>query len=93
MVDAQISRVHTADDERATWVNLLSMLQRVEEDSREWDEEQRVKTPPRTPARIVKPPQYKLVVGVQKKTRSWDFMPGAITKVMRQLSHADTRLC
>ncbi|KAG0649954.1 hypothetical protein D0Z07_3583 [Hyphodiscus hymeniophilus] len=79
-VDAQISRVHTADDERATWVNLLSMLQREEEDSREWDKNQMVKTPPKNPARIIKPPDYRLVVGMQKKTRSWDFMPGSITK-------------
>jgi hypothetical protein len=73
--------VHTADDERASWVNLLSMLQREEKDSREWDEQQRIKTPPRHPARAVKPPEYRLVVGLQKKTRSWDFMPGSTTKV------------
>ena len=79
--DAQLSRLNTTDDERATWVNLLSMLQREEEDSREWDKQQRIKTPPRNPARAVKPPEYKLVVGLQKKTRSWDFMPGSITKV------------
>lgn len=80
-VDERIARVLTADDERATWVNLLSMLQREEEDSRAWDEQQRTKTPPRKPARAVKPPEYGLVVGLQKKTRSWDFMPGSITKV------------
>ena len=62
-------------------MNLLSMLQREEEDSREWDRKERVKTPPRNPARAIKPPEYRLVVGLQKKTRSWDFMPSSITKV------------
>jgi hypothetical protein len=77
--------VHTADDERASWVNLLSILQREEADSRKWDEDMRNKTPPRTPVRAVKPPDYTLVVGLQRKTRSWDFMPGSITKVGAQI--------
>lgn len=75
-----IARVHTADDERASWVNLLSTLQREEKDSRKWDDEMRNKTPPRNPVRAVKPPDYQLVVGLQRKTRSWDFMPASITK-------------
>jgi hypothetical protein len=83
-VDDKIARVQTADDERATWVNLLSMLQREEEDSRKWDKKQRDETPPRH--QVFKLPSYRLVVGLQKKTRSWDFMPGSITKVGAQLS-------
>ena len=82
-----LAGVHTADDERASWVNLLSILQREEADSRKWDEEMRNVTPPR-PVRAVKPPDYQLVVGLQRKTRSWDFMPGSITKVGPQLSNS-----
>jgi len=79
--------VHTADDERASWVNLLSVLQREEKESRAWDEKMRTKvpaTPPRMPVNPIKPPdppEYRMVVGLQRKTRSWDFMPGSITKV------------
>jgi hypothetical protein len=91
-VDDKITRVHTADDERASWVNLLSMLQREEKDSRDWDEKQRIKTPPRNPTRIIKRPNYRLVVGMQKKTRSWDFMPASITKVDTQVSEASETL-
>jgi len=72
-----IARVHTADDERASWVTLLSTLQREEGDSRKWDDEIRNKAP--TAVRIT-PPEYKLAVGLQSKTRSWDFMPAAVTK-------------
>jgi hypothetical protein len=86
-VDEKIARVHTADDERASWVNLLNILQREEKESRRWDEDERNKTPPKNPARAVKPPEYNLVVGLQRKTRSWDFMPGSITKV-----HCSSRL-
>lgn len=72
--------VHTADDERASWVTLLSTLQMEEKESRLWDFTQRMapKTPPRrsTPS----PPEYKIAVAVQSKTRSWDFIPPSITK-------------
>lgn len=81
-VDDKIARVHTADDERAGWVNLLSMLQREEYESRQWDEQERNNILLRSPARPVKPPKYTLAVGLQRKTRSWDFMPGSITKVI-----------
>lgn len=75
------ARVHTADDERASWVTLLSTLQREESESRKWDEDMRMKTPPPAAAgNLPKPPNYDLAVGVQRKTRSWDFMPSAITR-------------
>jgi len=80
-VDEQISaRVRTADDERASWVTLLSALQREEEDSRAWDEAQRLVAPPSGSGNLPKQPKYQLVVGLQSKTRSWDFMPAAITR-------------
>lgn len=72
-----IARVHTADDEQASWVTLLSTLQREEGDSRKWDDEIRNKA--HTGVRI-RPPEYRPAVGLQSKTRSWDFMPAAVTK-------------
>ncbi|KAJ8061201.1 hypothetical protein OCU04_010274 [Sclerotinia nivalis] len=71
-------RVHTADDERASWVTLLSSLQRKERDSRSWDQEFRLKRPPT--GRLIKDPKYELAVGLQVKTRSWDFVPSSITR-------------
>jgi len=81
-VDEQATaRVHTADDERASWVTLLSALQREESESRKWDEDMRNKTPPPAAAgNLPKAPEYLLAVGLQSKTRSWDFMPSAITR-------------
>ena len=75
------SRVHTADDERASWVTLLSTLQLKETISRKWDLEYRTKSPPRNRTyKSVELPTYPLAVGLQRKTRSWDFIPSSITK-------------
>ncbi|APA14772.1 hypothetical protein SS1G_06788 [Sclerotinia sclerotiorum 1980 UF-70] len=73
-----IQQVHTADDERASWVTLLSSLQMNEHDSREWDEKFRSRTPPT--GRLIKKPEYELAVALQVKTRSWDFVPSSITR-------------
>ncbi|KAK6594060.1 modin [Botrytis cinerea] len=67
-----IQRIHTADDERASWVTLLSSLQTEELKSREWDNATRLKKPT---GDLIKSPEYELAVGVQVKTRSWDFVP------------------
>lgn len=76
--------VTTADDERASWVTLLSTIQREEKESRKWDEDMRTATPPPSGAlgTPCKPclPKYMLAVGIQRKTRSWDFMPAQITR-------------
>lgn len=71
-----LARVHTADDEKASWVILLSSLQLEERNSRSWD----VKN--HTTARGKKHPEptYTLAVGLQSKKRSWDFMPDSVTK-------------
>jgi hypothetical protein len=75
------ARVHTADDERASWLTLLSTLQRQEKASRNWDEFMRhAAPPPNSELRPPNPPEYNLAVGIQRKTRSWDFMPAAITR-------------
>ncbi|KAL2067038.1 hypothetical protein VTL71DRAFT_1462 [Oculimacula yallundae] len=80
-VDSEASsRVHTADDEKASWVNLLSALQLKEQQSRAWDQEWRIKSPPRDSCAKPKEPTYMLAVGLQYKTRSWDFIPSSITK-------------
>ncbi|EPE31662.1 hypothetical protein GLAREA_12418 [Glarea lozoyensis ATCC 20868] len=81
------ARVHTADDERASWVTLLSALQTAEEDSRKWDDSERRRTPPKNNIRIPVP-FYEIAVGLQSKTRSWDFIPSSITK-----PYATTAIC
>ncbi|KAF8858111.1 hypothetical protein BDZ45DRAFT_674250 [Acephala macrosclerotiorum] len=78
-------QVHTADDERASWLTLISTLQLKEHDSRMWDNLQRTKsrTPPKNgwPKRFTPPkPRYELAAALQSKTRSWDFIPSSITK-------------
>ncbi|PQE06419.1 modin protein [Rutstroemia sp. NJR-2017a WRK4] len=78
-------RVRTADDERASWVTLLSVLQLKERASRKWDEKQLLVKPPRVP---VKKPAYELAVGLQAKGRSWDFVPASITR-----PYATTAIC
>ncbi|RFU25627.1 hypothetical protein B7463_g10701, partial [Scytalidium lignicola] len=69
-------RVHTADDEKASWVTLLSSLQLEEQKSREWDR----KNHTTAKGKIYNDPQYTLAVGLQPKKRSWDFMPDSVTK-------------
>ncbi|KAF7884706.1 uncharacterized protein EAF02_005042 [Botrytis sinoallii] len=73
-------RIHTADDERASWVTLLSSLQTEELISREWDKKPRPSRPPSVGHQPIKPPKYELAVGLQVKTRSWDFVPASMTK-------------
>jgi hypothetical protein len=72
----------TVGEREASWVTLLSTLLRVEKESRKWDENMQNMLPPpseicsepRAPAE----PEYQLAVGIQRTTRSWDFMPAAI---------------
>ncbi len=72
-----VARVHTADDERASWVTLLSALQLKEYSSRQWDAQKRLES---ALGKFVSPPEYGITVGLQKKTRSWDFIPSSINK-------------
>ena len=64
-------RVHTADDERASWVTLLSSIQREERESRDWDKKH-LQTPR---GHVYKAPEYTLAVGLQPKIRSWGTYP------------------
>ncbi len=68
--------ISTADDERASWVTLLAALQKSEADSREY--EGKLRTSPR--GIKYRDAQYTVCYSIQKKTRSYDFMPPAVTK-------------
>ncbi|KAK4496240.1 hypothetical protein PRZ48_012220 [Zasmidium cellare] len=71
-------RLSTADDERATWVTLLAQLQKSEQDSRKWDEEQRLRAPPKQSQSAV--PDYSMIVQLQGRNRNWDFMPESVLR-------------
>ncbi|KAK5996559.1 hypothetical protein PT974_01896 [Cladobotryum mycophilum] len=89
-------RIHTADNERASWFNLLCIIQGMEKKSREWQEaEYKSMGPPAEPLREHlprTPPTLKehhtLVVALQRKRKSWDTMPTTVTK-----PYATTTMC
>jgi hypothetical protein len=96
-------RIHTADNEQASWVTLLGALQRMENESRQWqtDQYKHPQHPPKTdsPADWPCPEdletaiktvegQYTLTAAVQKKPRSWDTMPTNVKK-----PYATTTMC
>ncbi|ROT43835.1 hypothetical protein SODALDRAFT_320203 [Sodiomyces alkalinus F11] len=84
--------VHTADNELATWVILLSAIQRMERDSRAWQRKRLLPAqPPRSddPSALLKPgrpddksveDKHSLIVALQKKRKSWDTMPDGVKK-------------
>ena len=90
-------RIHTADNERASWWVLLYAVQRMETKSREWQEEQYKETgppekgalhhglPSEAPTLI---DNHTFTVALQRKRKSWDTMPPAITK-----PYATTTVC
>jgi hypothetical protein len=75
----QNSRRHEADNEKASWVMLLSHLQSMEHESRRWHQEYYRSGPPTTLPRVVFE-NHTLAVAIQTKTRSWDAVPAHITK-------------
>ncbi|KAH6625009.1 hypothetical protein B0J18DRAFT_429932 [Chaetomium sp. MPI-SDFR-AT-0129] len=81
------SQVRTADNERASWVTLLSHLQSMEKESQEWEEQQHYNgSPP-----LMYPvgfDEHTLAVAIQAKTRSWDTMPAHVKK-----PYATTAFC
>jgi hypothetical protein len=89
-------QVHTADNERATWVTLLGELQGMELTSRKWEEEEFHKgfKPPQEGEKLVDAPaparfeEHTLSVALQSKKRSWDTMPGNVRK-----PYATTTIC
>ena len=83
--------VHTADNERATWVTLLSELHKMEKESREWQDEfyQKVEFE-QDEDNPIKPELagHTLAVALQAKQRSWDTMPAGVKK-----PYATTTIC
>lgn len=79
-------RTHTVDDERVSWLILLSTLQMKERQSRIWDAQQRTVWPP--DRRVLHQPEYQLTAAIQVETKSWDMMPPQIMKL-----YATTALC
>ncbi|KAJ1325471.1 hypothetical protein MN608_08664 [Microdochium nivale] len=79
-------RIHTADNERASWVVLLAAVQQMEHDSGEWQKRFYEEAPGKQMPKILA--QRTLAVAVQKKTKSWDTMPAAMTK-----PYATTTMC
>ena len=87
-------RIHTADNEKASWVTLLSALQRMEHDSRAWQSGvyEKPPQPPKLDSGSVLTPediagilkrvegQYTLTAAVQRKRRSWDTMPAGVKR-------------
>lgn len=59
-------------------MTLLTVIQREERDSREWEKAEKNKRPPR--GQIPKEPIYTIAHQIQEKTRSWDFMPAGTAK-------------
>ncbi|KAL2134017.1 hypothetical protein VTI74DRAFT_1222 [Chaetomium olivicolor] len=80
------NRVHTADNERASWVTLLSQLQSMERESQEWQQQHYKDNPPQ--AQTVQWKDHTLAVAIQPKQRSWDTMPAGVKK-----PYATTAMC
>ncbi|EAQ85532.1 hypothetical protein CHGG_09546 [Chaetomium globosum CBS 148.51] len=83
----QESTVHTADNERASWVVLLSQLQSMEKESQQWQLDHYKANPPQAlpPVDFLK---HTLAVALQAKRRSWDTMPASVKK-----PYATTTMC
>ena len=96
-------RIHTADNERASWTILLSAVQCMEKESKDWHQKQfeyetSSSGPPTTnhvssQHRLPNgPPALEdsrtLIVALQKKRKSWDTMPSNIIK-----PYATTTMC
>lgn len=82
-------RIHTADNERVSWLVLLLAVQQMEATSREWQEKQyRDLGPPSEntggPSLPSSPPTlekaHTFTIALQRKRKSWDTMPTSITK-------------
>ncbi|KAK0710302.1 hypothetical protein B0T26DRAFT_679596 [Lasiosphaeria miniovina] len=85
----QDNAVHTADNERATWVLLLSELQSMEKESGDWQAMHYNSAPPRgSRPDLAGFMNHTLAVAVQAKKRSWDNMPQDVKK-----PYATTAMC
>ncbi|KAL2884523.1 hypothetical protein SGCOL_000471 [Colletotrichum sp. CLE4] len=79
--------IHTADNELANWTSLLMAIQRMERESRTWQDKEyfgynpqwEAQTPCH-PTQSSTPVPYTLTVGMQRKKKSWDSMPDNMKK-------------
>jgi hypothetical protein len=93
---SESEKIHTADNELATWVTLLAALHQLEHDSQAWQQKQfddfNKQAPPKEKGPILEPPEsdkyHTLAVALQRKWRSWDSMPSGVTK-----PYATTTVC
>ncbi|KAI9150209.1 hypothetical protein HJFPF1_09965 [Paramyrothecium foliicola] len=87
-------RIHTADNERASWFVLLYAVQRMEHKSGEWQQKQYEDAGPPVTAHglPVEAPSlmahHTMTVALQRKRKSWDTMPSTMTK-----PYATTTIC
>ncbi|KAK4146952.1 uncharacterized protein C8A04DRAFT_9406 [Dichotomopilus funicola] len=82
------SQVRTADNERASWVTLLSHLQLMERESQEWDQPLLLYRSGPQLAYPIGFGERTLAVAIQAKTRSWDTIPAHVKK-----PYATTAFC
>jgi hypothetical protein len=85
-------RIHTADNERASWFILLYAVQRMEASSAEWQQKQYEALGPPGHGLPIAPPSFlehhTMTVALQRKRKTWDTMPTFITK-----PYATTTIC
>ncbi|KAL7918557.1 hypothetical protein ACQKWADRAFT_236312 [Trichoderma austrokoningii] len=85
-------QIHTSDNEIAAWYVLLFAAQRMEVESREWQEGEYKAFGPPSDLFPPKPPalasHHTLAVAVQRKRKSWDTMPISVNK-----PYATTTMC
>ncbi|KAI1875034.1 uncharacterized protein JN550_002463 [Neoarthrinium moseri] len=86
-VDDRGPAIHTVNNERATWITLLSVIHEMETTSSRWETEQFSRSPPSS-CTLPKFDDHTLAVAIQRKQRSWDDMPSSITK-----PYATTTIC
>ncbi|KOS22103.1 hypothetical protein ESCO_001904 [Escovopsis weberi] len=90
-------KINTADNERASWHVLLCTIQLMELKSEEWQKEDYdQRGPPKAKPHDIELPKappnlhdhHTMTAAVQRKRRSWDTMPPAVTK-----PYATTTMC
>ncbi|KAK3298390.1 uncharacterized protein B0H64DRAFT_317276 [Chaetomium fimeti] len=79
MESMRADRVHAADNEKASWVTLLSQLQSMETESQEW-QLKHSRTGPRMATPSTEFYNHTLAVAIQTQTQSWDAMPPSVKK-------------
>ena len=79
-------QIHTADNERATWLELLVAVQRMERESGDWQKMHFHRNPGKHKVQAFG--ERTLAVSVQSKVKSWDTMPSTLSK-----PYATTTMC